>query len=48
MIKNKVNFEDINLQDKFSEDNHKIDTKLFFSNNEIKIKFRNNLNAKNF
>ena len=46
--KNKVNFEDINLQDKFSEDNHKIDTKLFFSNNEIKIKFRNNLNAKKF
>ena len=44
--KNKVNFEDINLQDKFKEDKHKIDTKFYFSNNEIKIKFRNTLGAK--
>ena len=28
--KKKVNFEDINLNDKFKEDKHKIDTKLNF------------------
>ena len=41
--KNKVVFENFNLNDKFRKDFHSIDIKSFFSENNVKIKFRNNL-----
>ena len=43
--KNVVNFENVNLQDKFTNNKHKIDTNLNFSNNKIKIKFQNPLDS---
>ena len=39
--KNIINFENINLNDKFKNNKHKISAKLNFSNNDIKINFKN-------
>ncbi len=39
--KNIINFENINLNDKFKNKKHMISAKLNFSNNDIKIKFKN-------
>ena len=39
--KNIINFENINLNDKFKKNKHEINVKLNFSNNDIKISFLN-------
>ena len=39
--KNKINFDKVNLIDKFKNNKHKITSHLYFSNNQIKIKFEN-------
>ncbi len=39
--KNIINFENINLNDKFKNKKHKISAKLNFSNNDIEINFKN-------
>ena len=39
--KNKINFDKVNLIDKFKNNKHKITSNLYFSNNQIKIKFEN-------
>ena len=39
--KNKINFENINLNDKFKNNKHVINAKLNFSNNNVKINFKN-------
>ena len=46
--KNKVNFDIVNFVEKFEDKKHKIDSKLYFSNNLIKIKFQNNIGSKKF
>ncbi len=44
--KNKVSFEDFYISDKFRNNTHYIDIKSFFSENKIKIKFKNNIKGK--
>lgn len=43
--KNKINFDNVNLNDKFKNNKHKINAKLNFSNNQIKISFKNLLDS---
>ena len=44
--KNKVLFEDFYFSDKLRNNTHHIDFKSFFSNNKIKVKFKNNIDGK--
>ena len=44
--KNKINFDKVNLIDKFKNNKHKITSNLYFSNNQIKIKFENFIGSK--
>ena len=44
--KNKVSFNDFYIKDQFKKNNHNIYIESFFSENKIKIKFKNNINGK--
>ena len=46
--KNKVNFDNVNFFEKFKGNKHQINSRLYFSNNLIKIKFQNNISSKKF
>tara|TARA_A100000164_G_scaffold328596_1_gene315778 strand:+ start:247 stop:1692 length:1446 start_codon:yes stop_codon:yes gene_type:complete len=43
--KNTINFDKVDLLDKFKNKKHKITSQLYFSNNKIKIKFENFIDA---
>ena len=44
--KNIINFDNINLNDKFKNDKHVINAKIKFSKNDIKINFENLIDSK--